>query len=233
MIAGHYATALVPERAPSAAKLAFFLVASQLPDLAWFALTFLGLEPVHTHAGPAHLELIVTHDLLPTLPWVAVAVLAGRVLFGDWRTGWIGAALVAVHNAADLLSGYPHFVAGPDTQALGLGLYYSAPHVAVALEMAFAAAVLGWVVSRERQHGLVRSATTWAGRALIFGAGLATSFATAPSLGDLPPNGTLPVSMAGGLLALYGAQIAVLTWTESRPVVGAQGISAPAAPSRC
>ena len=82
MIAGHYATALVPEKTPSAAQLAFFLTASQLPDLAWFGLTFLGLEPVHTHAGPAHLELIVTHDLLPTLPWLVVAALAGRAFFG-------------------------------------------------------------------------------------------------------------------------------------------------------
>ncbi len=222
MIAGHYATALVPEQAPTAPKLLFFLTASQLPDLVWFALTFLGLEPVHTHAGPAHLELIVTHDLLPTLPWLAVAAIAGRAFFGEWRSGWIAAALVAVHNAADLLSGYPHFVAGPDTQPLGFGLYYSAPHGAVAIEAAFAAAVLTWVVNRERQHGLTRSGMTWAGRALIFGVGIATSFATAPSLGDLPPNGTLPVSMAAGLLLLYSTQIAVLTWTESRPAVAAQ-----------
>ncbi len=228
MIAGHYATALVPEKTPSAAHLAFFLTASQLPDLAWFGLTFLGLEPVHTHAGPAHLELIVTHDLLPTLPWLVVAALAGRALFGQWRPGWIAAALVAAHAAADLLSGYPHFVAGPDTQALGLGLYYSAPVVAVAIEAMFAAVVLGWVVNRERRNGLVRSGTTWAGRALVFGVGIATSFATAPSLGNLPPNGTLPVSMATGLLVLYSAQIAVLTWTESRPVIEAQVAGMPA-----
>ena len=221
MIAGHYATALVPEQTPSAALLAFFLIASQLPDLAWFALTFLGLDPVHTHAGPAHLELIVTHDLLPTLPWLGLAALAGKAAFGDWRTGGIAAALVAVHAAADLLSGYPHFVAGPDTQLIGLGLYYSAPHLAVAIEAVFAAAVLGWVINRERQNDRVRSRTTWAGRAFVFGAGLATSFATAPSLADLPPNGTLPLAGAGALLLLYAAQISVLTWTESRPPVEA------------
>ncbi len=231
MIAGHYATALVPEKTPSAARLAFFLTASQLPDLAWFGLTFLGLEPVHTHAGPAHLELILTHDLLPTLPWLVLAALAGRAVFGQWRYGWIAAALVAAHAAADLLSGYPHFVAGPDTQSLGFGLYYSAPYVAVAIEAVFAAMVLGWVVNRERQNGLVRSGTTWAGRALVFGVGIATSCATAPSLGNLPSNGTLPVSMATGLLVLYSAQIAVLTWTESRPVVGAQ-VTAMAAAAR-
>ena len=165
---------------------------------------------------------------LPTLPWLVVAALAGRALFGQWRPGWIAAALVAAHAAADLLSGYPHFVAGPDTQALGLGLYYSAPVVAVAIEAMFAAVVLGWVVNRERRNGLVRSGTTWAGRALVFGVGIATSFATAPSLGNLPPNGTLPVSMATGLLVLYSAQIAVLTWTESRPVIEAQVAGMPA-----
>ena len=219
MIAGHYATALVPEQTPTAGLLAFFLVASQLPDLAWFALTFLGLEPVHTHAGPAHLELIITHDLLPVLPWLAVSALAGRALFGTWRTGGVAAALVAVHAACDLLSGYPHFVAGPDTPNLGFGLYYSAPHLAVVIEIVFAAAVLGWVVNRERQNGLVRSGTTWAGRAFIFGGGLAMGLATASSLTDLPPNGTLPLATAGVFLALYVAQIAVLTFTESRPVV--------------
>ncbi|MEM9176276.1 MAG: hypothetical protein AAGC67_13700 [Myxococcota bacterium] len=220
MIAGHYATALVPEKTPSASQLAFFLVASQLPDLAWFALTFLGLAPVHTHAGPAHLELIVTHDLLPTLPWVGLAALAGRALFGDWRPGGIAAALVAVHAASDLLSGYPHFVAGPDTPGLDLGLYYSAPQLAIVIEAGFAAAILAWVIRRERQHGLARGALTWAGRALVFGGGLATSFVTADGLGNLPPNGTLPMSMAAGLLGLYAGQIAVLTFTESRPPVG-------------
>ena len=194
-------------------------------------MTFVGLEPVHTHAGPAHLELILTHDLLPTLPWLAAAVLAGRGLFGRWREGRIAATLVAVHAACDLLSGYPHFVAGPDTPSLGLGLYYAAPRAAVALEVAFAAVVLGWVTNRERQAGLVRSGTTWASRAIVFGGGLATSFATAPSLRDLPPNGTLPMSMAGGLLVLYAAQIALLTWTESSPV-GSKETARPAAEGR-
>lgn len=44
MLAGHYATALVAHQKFPKGTLLFFLIASQLQDLLWFILHYLGLE---------------------------------------------------------------------------------------------------------------------------------------------------------------------------------------------
>ncbi len=45
MLAGHYATALIAHQKSPKGTLLYFLIASQLQDLAWFTLHYLGLEP--------------------------------------------------------------------------------------------------------------------------------------------------------------------------------------------
>ncbi|MEM6931817.1 MAG: hypothetical protein AAF602_33100, partial [Myxococcota bacterium] len=124
MIAGHYATAVVAKQQAPAGHIVYYLAASQLPDLAWLGLASVGLDSIHSHAGPVSPEMMISHDLLPTAGWIGLGVIAGRALFGSWRTGLIGGLLVAVHILADLLAGYPHNVLGPDSAEVGTGLYF-------------------------------------------------------------------------------------------------------------
>ena len=49
MIAGHYATALVAEKRAPSGHIAYYLAASQLPDLAWYGLSVFGLAPAAAH----------------------------------------------------------------------------------------------------------------------------------------------------------------------------------------
>lgn len=231
MIAGHYATALAAERRVPTGRIAYYLAASQLPDLAWFALDLFGLAPVHTHAASS-LAISMTHDVVPAVIWVAVALLVGRVLLRSWAIGGMGALLVALHVVADLVAGYPHNLMGPGTLEVGTGLYYVAPYLAVALEGLFAAAFVGWVALRDRRDGVRRSVATWAVRAFLFVGGIGASFALAPQLAALEPNGALDLVWSVGLLATYGLQIALLAWGESRPVSLRADAVDPAVPLR-
>jgi hypothetical protein len=218
MIAGHYATALIAKQRVPQAGIGLLLVASQLPDLAWFALTLLGLEPSHAH-GPKPLaaEMMLTHDLLPLLPWIALAAIGGRTLVGSWAAGFAAAVLVVVHELCDLLVGYPHNILGPQTLEVGLGLYYAAPTLGIAIEGVFAAVLIAWAARADARAGVRRSRSTWGARALIFGGGIGTMLFTASGFADLDPHAGLPPTQGLIFGALYAFQIAVLTWGETRP----------------
>ena len=178
MVAGHFATSLVAKRLVPAGHLAFYLVIAQLPDVLWHVFHFAGLEPT----GPAnpmeasldnmHAHMTYSHDLLPTVGWMVLAVAIGRALFGVWKPGLAGAALIVVHGLCDALSGHPHFVFGPDTAQIGLGLYGTAPYVALALEAVFTLAVMAWVIVRDTREGVRRSRATLAVWAAVFGGGI-------------------------------------------------------------
>ena len=217
MIAGHYATALVAKQRVPLGHVAFYLAASQLPDLVMTSLASFGLAPAHSHAGPYQPEMMVSHDLVPAVAWIGLAVVLGRALFGAWQPGWVGGALVVVHMATDLLAGYPHNVLGPDTALVGTGMYYSAPTVAVLIEAVFAAAIVGWVWRADRQQGVRRGVGTWLGRGFVFGGGIGSMLLTAASLADFDPVVGFPRGTAMGMLGLYLTQLAILTWTETRP----------------
>lgn len=222
MIAGHYATALVAKQRIPEASIGLLLVASQLPDLAWFALTQLGLEPSHSHGPePVAVEMMLTHDLVPLLPWIALAAVGGRALVGSWAGGVTAAILVVLHELCDLLVGYPHNILGPDTLELGLGLYYSAPTLGIVVEGIFAAALIAGVARGDARAGLRRSRSTWGARGLVFGGGIGTMLFTASGFADLDPQAGLPSEQGLVFGALYAFQIAVLTWGESRPPVPA------------
>lgn len=220
MIAGHYAPALVANQGVSRSAIGYLLVASQLPDLLWLSMHALGLDPLPAGDGlanPVYVEMMISHDVLPTLAWIGVTVLAGRLLLGAWRPGWFGGALVLVHAIADGLSGYPHNVFGPHSAEVGIGLYNSAPRVAVAIEALFAAGFVAWAMRNDQVAGLRRATSTYVAWLAVFGGGIALTFLGAPALAESNPTDGMEAPMVVGLLATYVAQIAVLAWAEGRP----------------
>jgi hypothetical protein len=217
MIAGHYATALVAQQRAPRGQIAFYLVASQLPDLAWYGMAALGLPQMESAHGPYDPAMMASHDLVPVLGWIVLAFILGGLLFRAWGPALAGAALVTVHELVDLLAGFPHNVLGPDTLLVGTGVYYSAPHAAVLIEALFAAGLLAFVAFTDHRRGVHRSLGTWLGRVLVFGGGIGSTLLTASMLAEFDPNASLPGGMVAVLIATYLGQIALLTWTETRP----------------
>ena len=166
MVAGHFATALVAKQRVPRGHLAFYLVISQLPDLLWHLFHFTGLEvtspanPMQASLDTMRVQMTYSHDLLPTVGWVLIAALLGRGLYGAWRPGVAAGALVVVHAICDALSGHPHHIFGPDSAEIGLGLYQSAPYLALLIEAIFTAAVVGFVVWSDARAGVRRRRTT-------------------------------------------------------------------------
>ncbi len=227
MLAGHYATALVAKQHAPRGALAYYLVASQLPDLLWLAFHFLGLEPT-TPTNPMDVSLkaiavdmTYSHDLLPTLGWIVLVTLAGRALFGSWRPALVGGLLLVAHAVTDYVGGFPHHVFGPDSHEVGTGLYLTAPYLAVALEGAFTVAMLAWVVRTDTKAGVARSRGTWRAWIGVFGGGLAFMFLSADmSLSEL--TGMEPPPAMDGwavpvLVTTYVAMIAALLWADRQP----------------
>jgi hypothetical protein len=168
MLAGHFATALVAhQRAPArrlqSALLGWYLVVSQLPDLLWLAFHYLGLEPTRpvdvfeVTLQSLSADMHFSHDLVPIAGWAALVGVLGAWLFRDRRVGWAGVALIGLHALTDYVAGYPHHVLGPDSAAVGTGLYRSAPFVAIALEAVYTVAFVGWFRMEERRCGVRRS----------------------------------------------------------------------------
>lgn len=154
MVAGHYAMALVAYERQRSAPLWLLLFASIFLDLLMIALVLFGVETMAPPEGvrpsltAMQVDMTFSHDLVPVLLW-SVA-LAG---FGWWLTRrlaiavWTG-ALVLLHEAADFLSGFPHHLLGPGTAELGLGLYFRAPLLALAIELVVAVACVWWFCRR-------------------------------------------------------------------------------------
>lgn len=227
MIGGHFATALVAKQQAPTGPLAFYLVISQLPDLLWHGLHFLGVEPT-TPSNPMlvsldnmQTEMTYSHDLLPTLAWIVVATLAGRGLFGGWRPGITAGLLVVVHLFCDAISGHTHYVFGPDSPAIGLGLYATAPYLALGIEAVFTAAVMGWVFVTDSRNGVRRSRATLAVWATVLGGGLLMMVPSA-DLSLTEWTGLAPVEALSGLfvpgvVALYVSIFAALVWADAQP----------------
>lgn len=227
MLAGHYTTALVAKQHVPRGHLAYYLVASQLPDLLWLPFHYLGLE--HTQPDNVmavsldnmHVDMTYSHDLLPILGWIALVVLVGRALFGAWRPGLVGGALVVVHALTDYVGGFPHNLFGPDTHAVGTGMYHTAPYLAVSLEAVFTVAVMAWVLRNDVKAGIRRSRATWTAWAMVFGGGLAFLFLSASqSLSELTgiaPSASMADTTVPMLGLTYLAMLGGLLWADTKP----------------
>lgn len=235
MLAGHFTTALVAQQHASvdgqtASKglFAYFLVASQLPDLLWLVFHYLGLEPTEPdnvmNVSLDNLQVVMTysHDLLPILGWILLVTLLGRTLFNSWRPAWIGGLLITVHAVTDYVGGFPHNLFGPDTHSVGTGLYYTSPYLAVALEAIFTIAVMAWVLHADRQAGIRRHLTTWKVWIAVFGGGIAFMFSSADlslvELTGLDPLPAMSGSTIPAMFVIYGGMFASLLWADRFPV---------------
>ncbi len=227
MIGGHFATALVAKQQSPAGPLAFYLAISQLPDFLWHALHFLGVEPT-SPANPMlvsldnmQVDMTYSHDLLPTILWIVLATLAGRGLFGDWRTGITAGVLVLAHLFCDAISGHAHFIFGPESPTIGLGLYASAPYLALGIEAVFTACMMGWVFATDAKNGVRRSRATLGVWAAVFGGGtlmMAPSAALSMTeLTGLAPVDALTGFFVPGVVALYATIFAALLWADAQP----------------
>lgn len=227
MLAGHYATALVAKQHLPKGPIAYFLLASQLPDVLWCAFHFAGIE--HTEPGNPMLASLDTmtvnmtysHDALPMLGWILLTLVVGRMLSGGWRVGLAGAALVLVHTLTDNIAGHPHHVFGPESPSVATGLYQTAPYVAVGLEFLFTVSVMAWVFWTDRREGVQRSRGTLIAWAAVFGGGLAFMASSADlsmvEVTGLAPLPSLDSAMMPMLVLSYGAMLAALVWADRRP----------------
>ena len=163
MLAGHYTTALIAHQKFPKGTLLYFLFASQLQDLLWFTLHYLGLEPtgpsdvLDTTLNNLAVDMLYSHDLLPQVFWVIVIFLIGKVLFKNNKIGLTGAALVVGHFILDLFSGHPHHIFGEETQDIAFGLYASNTFLAIAIEAVFIVMMLWYFFKKEAENGITRT----------------------------------------------------------------------------
>ena len=159
MIVGHFATALIPHSRLRKAPLWLLLLASNLGDYLWLVLVPLGMEKATPESflkvtfANMRVEMPYSHDLVPTL---ILAAVTAALVFAVYRERalalWCG-GLVIMHLLADLLCGFPHYVFGPGTPEIGLGLYGTQPHLAILIEAVFGGAIVFWFVRSESSQG--------------------------------------------------------------------------------
>lgn len=206
MLIGHYAPALLAQRARPSLRLWQLFVAAQLVDFAWGLCVLAGVEhlriiPGFTASNDLDLwDMPYTHGLAATVVWSLGAFVAWRLTRKEpTRTGdaAVIALVVASHFAADFLvhaGDLPLFAAqGPK---LGLGLWRDRT-LAIAVETAlFGAAAYAWWRPRAGAEG-ARSA----GLALLALTALAAGSFFIPT----PPS---PVAMAvTGLVTWVGCAL--------------------------
>jgi len=163
MLAGHFATALVAHQKFPKGTLLYFLIASQLQDLLWFTLHYLGLE----RTGPSDVfdttlsnmtvDMLYSHDLFPQIFWLVIVFILGKILFKSTKIGLAGSALVAGHFVLDFFSGHPHHLFGADTADVALGLYASNVYLAIAIEAVFCIGALWYFFKKDAKIGIQRT----------------------------------------------------------------------------
>ena len=162
-MAGHYTTVLVAYQKFPKGTLLYFLIVSQLQDLLWFTLHYLGLERtspddvLSTSLSNMTVDMLYSHDLVPLIFWLIIVFLVGKVLFKDTKIGLIGSALVLGHFVLDFFSGHPHHIFGAHSHEVGLGLYASNVFLAIGIEAVFCIAALWYFFGEEAKNGIQRT----------------------------------------------------------------------------
>lgn len=174
MITGHLATALVAKKQTPDMPWWMLIVAAMLIDIAMFTFIGLGIEQLVLPAvydGPtmsaAVVELTYSHDLLSQLFWVAFAGTLFLLLTRKASFALVAMALTFAHFLGDLISGYGHFVFGPDSHSIGTDWYHQNLLAAVIFESLVGVACVYWFVRKSELSAAKR-------------AGLFAVFGTAP-----------------------------------------------------
>lgn len=172
MLAGHFSTALIAHQQFPKGTLLYFLIVSQLQDFLWFLFHYLGLEPTSPHdafdatLGNMYIDMLYSHDLIPQIIWMLIIFLVGKLLFKSNKIGLVGVLLLLGHFVLDFFSGHPHHIFGEDTHEVGLGLYASAPYLAIGIEAVFCVIALWYFFAQETKNGIRR---TFKNKAIIIG----------------------------------------------------------------
>ncbi|MGI9284961.1 MAG: hypothetical protein ACR2P1_06200 [Pseudomonadales bacterium] len=172
MITGHLATTLVAKRETPHAPWWLLIVAAFLIDIAMFTLVGLGIEqmePAPNADGPtmssAIVEMTYSHDLLPQLFWISLSGVLAYVFTRNGKIVIIAMLLTLGHWLGDLISGYGHFVFGPESAALGTDWYHKNLLAALVFEAVLGAACVYWFV-RNQGYSLVAKTGLFVGFAM-------------------------------------------------------------------
>ena len=162
MIVGHYATALVANKQYPLLPLWACMLAAIFLDIVMGGLLVAGVEhmtPANPDVPKLHqmtIDMTYSHDLLPVIGWFLLGALCGYALTRTWvGAAWLG-GLVLLHEILDMLSGFYHYVFGPESGRIGLGLYEVAPLIAIAIELIVCLTCVWWFL-RNTAAGPVRS----------------------------------------------------------------------------
>jgi hypothetical protein len=164
MLVGHFSTALVANQKFPKGTLLYFLIVSQLQDLLWFTLHYLGLEPTEpsdvldTTLSNMTVDMLYSHDLFPQVFWLVLVFVLGKLLFKSTQIGLVSSALVAGHFVLDFFSGHAHHLFGAETADVALGLYASNVYLAIAIEAIFCVAALWYFFREDTKNGIQRTA---------------------------------------------------------------------------
>ncbi len=141
----HAATALIIKKIYPGVPIIFILLSSQVMEILWVLLNFLGLERTTTNAevryvGDVHLSHMPFSHSVVTMS--GVAVMSWLVLSQGFGLTAIGAAVglaIASHLVLDLITHDRDISLAPfrPTPKLGLGLYARHPGAAFLLELAY------------------------------------------------------------------------------------------------
>lgn len=185
MIVGHYASALIPYARNRDYPFWLLLVCANVPEFLWLLLALVGVEaPAPASLFDAtlqnlHVEMTYSHNLLPgLLQALATAAIVYAVSRRAQLTLWCG-ALVFWHVLCDAVVGYEHQLWGPSSPTTSLNTYASTPHVAIAIELAFAVACVAWFDISRRQAGAPLSGRRRAALYAVFIVGIAAWFPVA------------------------------------------------------
>jgi hypothetical protein len=153
MFIGHFGLALGAKALAPRTSLGTLFLAAQWIDLVWPTLLLVGLERVQIDPALPGLTPLVfqhypyTHSLVAVLAWALVLGGAYLATARYPRGALVVTLLVVSHWLLDVLVHRPDLLIAPGGQLkIGLGLWQSAPAVAVGIELALfvAGALLFW-----------------------------------------------------------------------------------------
>ena len=186
MIIGHFAPALIPyHRLDHRVPIAWLLFCSAFNDFLFPILTLVGIE----HAVPSSLfdasiqnlsiDTTYSHGPVFSLIYATILGLVTYLWLQDRRAALWCSALVVLHTLIDFVWGYDHFLWGPDSVLLSVGLFNRAPVFALFTELLVTMAIVGWYIRAEARSGRsLPKSRQWA-LISLFGFGVAFWFITA------------------------------------------------------
>lgn len=223
MLAGHFTTALIAKQKFPKGILLYFLIISQLQDLLWFSLHYVGLEKtipqdaLDTTIPNIYADMLYSHDLIPQVIWLSLVFLIGKLLFKNNKIALVGSAILLSHYVLDFFSGHPHFIFGEESHQFGLGLYDTMPYLAIGIEILFIIVSLGYFFFQESKKGVKRTDKNKATIIGVFVYGIIFMLSTATSSFretlDIPDFDLGFNTLVPTLLFTYIAMIWVLNYS--------------------